>query len=112
MIKKINSQIFDRNLSVHSIPGFLVQLEWAEERIVETWVIEYLGGDSSDMNIYKAPLADDVVIVDACKSIYCSHRRWYRLDLLNKHNLRLEGNVEVWKLLDSTIIITKKKPRA
>jgi hypothetical protein len=33
------------------------------------------------MNIYKAPLPRDIVIVDACRNIYCSHRRGDRMHL-------------------------------
>jgi hypothetical protein len=34
------------------------------------WVIE-LGHNGSNTNIYKSPLPDDQIIVDACESIWC-----------------------------------------
>lgn len=66
-------QRIDPIFSVNSIPGFLIQLG-RDPRDLQTWVIE-LGHSGSDVNIYKSPLPNDQIVVDACQSICCCHRR-------------------------------------
>lgn len=67
------------NWSLHSTPGFLIQIHWDLQGDVEYWGVE--GGGSA---IYKVPLLNHVVVdvVDTCKGIFCCHRKGDQSDLL------------------------------
>ena len=64
------------NWSLHSTPGFLIQIDWDWKDDVEYWVTE----GPACSNIYKLPLLNRIVL-DSCKGIFCCHRKGDRLDL-------------------------------
>ena len=68
-------QLIAPNWSLHSTPGFLIQIHWDWENDVEYWVIEGCGS-----HIYKLPLLNRIVM-DSCKSIFLCHTKRDRWDL-------------------------------